>query len=63
MSNIPLCKSKTKVLGNSLKFTPTPKPNTPEVKYDMQDFTRKISTRDMYADENDCKQNSQDLSY
>ena len=52
-----------KLLGKGLKFTPTPKSNMPEIKRDMEDFTRKLKRlREFLIDENDSNENSQDAS-
>ena len=52
-----------KLLGKGLKFTLTPKSNMPEIKRDMEDFTRKLKRlREFLIDEKDSNENSQDAS-
>ena len=62
MSGIPLSKNQIKLLSKGLKFTPIPRPNIPETKRDTEDFTRKLSLRDFFADENNSNENSQNSS-
>ena len=59
---IPLSKNQIKLLSKRLKFTPTPKINTSDIKLDMEDFMRKIMLREFLADRNDCNENPQDPS-
>ena len=42
LSGIALSKNQIKLLSKGLKFTPTPKPNIPEIKRDIEDFTKKL---------------------
>ena len=52
-----------KLLGKGLKFTPTSKSKIPEIKRDMEDFTRKLKRlREFLIDEKDSNENSQDAS-
>ena len=40
------------VLRKGLKFTPTPKPNTAELKSDIQEFSRKLRLIEFFYSEN-----------
>ena len=40
------------LLRRGLKFTPTPKPNTIELKSDIQEFTRKLRLIEFFHSEN-----------
>lgn len=60
LQGIPLSKNQIKLLTKRLKFTPTPKINTSDIKLDMEDFMRKMMLREFLADRNDC--NSEDPS-
>ena len=62
MSGIPLSKNQIKLLSKGLTFIPTQKPNIPEIKRDIEDFTRKLRLRGFFADENDINENAQDSS-
>lgn len=52
---IPLSINQIKLLCKGLKYTPTPKP---EIKKDIEDFTRKLRLREFFADENNSNKNS-----
>ena len=60
LSGILLSKSQIKLLSKGLKFNPTPKPDIPEIKRDVQDFSRKLRLSEFFGDENDSNKNSQD---
>ena len=40
------------LLRRGLKFTPTPKPNTVELKSDIQEFSRKLQLIEFFYSEN-----------
>ena len=47
-------------MSKGLKFTPAPKSNIPEIKRDIEDFTRNL--REFFAYEKNSNKNSQDSS-
>ena len=57
-----LSKNQIKLLSKGLKFTQTPKPNIPEIKRDIGNFTRKLRLRESFADKNDSNKNLPDSS-
>ena len=57
-----LSKNQIKLLSKGLKFTQTPKPNIPEIKRDIGNFTRKLRLRESFADKNHSNKNLPDSS-
>ena len=46
---IPLCTNQIKLLSKGLKLKPTPRPNIPKIKGDIEDFTRKQRLREFFC--------------
>ena len=51
-SSKPLTERHINLLKPGLKFTPTPKPNTTELKSDIQEFTRKLQLTEFFSSKN-----------